>query len=297
MAKIMALIPCLMLPNNRDINKKAISSNYEQLNLDEYVVYDQCFEITDFDPRYTYIGHANQRMGWVIPRNELLKYFYNSDYDYAFWIDANSTVSRSTLNDLLTIIDSVKKDKLSEIDGIFGTLGMWISQDRIQCKSADDFMDNVHLIPAKPNRSYNWMHGLIHKNFKKYYNQEFYIDERCDTKQGTPDDVYFSRLLRNFTNTYIAPTVIVNKPSSKASCTWSNEKGTYDYPPVLFDEVDRYIMESASKNNYHAVNMLAMRKEIILPRIEDQYRSLLKPYEPRKKKPRVENEIRKISLF
>lgn len=297
MAKIMALIPCLMLPNNRDINKKAISLNYEQLKLDEYVIYDQCFEPTDFDSRYTYIGHANQRMGWVVPRNELLKYFYNSDYDYAFWIDANSTVSKSTLNDLLTIIDALKNDQLSEIDGIFGTLGMWISQDRIHCKSADDFKDNVHLIPAKPNKSYNWMHGLFHKNFKKYYNQEFYIDERCDTKKGTPDDVYFARLLRTFTNTYVAPTVIINKPSSKASCTWSNEKGTYDYPPVLFEEVDKYIVESAYKNNYKTVNLLATRKEFVLPRREDEYKLLLKPYEPRTKKTKTVQTVKKIQLF
>lgn len=297
MAKIMALIPCLMLSNNRDINKKSIVSNYELLGLDQFVIYDQCFDDSDFDSRFTYIGHAKERMGWVLPRNELLSYFYNSDYDYAFWIDANSSVSKPTLNDLRTIIDAVKNDKLNELDGIFATLGMWISQDRIHCKSAEDYMQNVHLIPAKCDRSYNWMHGLIHKNFKKYYNQEFYIDERCDTKKGTPDDVYFARLLRNFTNTYVAPTVVVNKPSSKMSCTWANEKGTYEYPPVLFDEVDKYIFECAHKYNYRRVNMLAARKEVILPRIEDEYKFAIKPYESRSKKPKIENERRKISLF
>ena len=107
MAKIMCLIPCLMLPNNRDINKKAMDSNYTHLKLDEYVVYDQCFEDKDFDDRFTYIGHAKERMGWVTPRNELLKYFYNSDFDYAFWIDDNSTVSKSIFNDLKTIIDEI----------------------------------------------------------------------------------------------------------------------------------------------------------------------------------------------
>ena len=266
MAKIMALIPCLMLENNREVNKKALDSNYKHLKLDKFVIYDQCFSETDYDDRFTYIGHATERMGWVIPRNKLLEYFHNSDYDYAFWIDANSGVSKSTLNDLTTIIEAVKADKLTQCDSIFATLGLWISQERMQCKAAPDFFDNVHILPTKNNKSYNWMHGLIHKNFKKYYNQEFYIDERCDTKQGTADDVYFSRTLQRFTNSYVAPTVIINKPSSKASCTWANDKGTYEYPPTLFDKIDEYILETADKNNYHHVGPYEVRREIIRPR-------------------------------
>lgn len=297
MSKIIALIPCLMLPNNREINKKSLVSNYELFGFDNMVIYDQCFEESDFDSRFTYIGHADKRMGWVTPRNELLKYFYNSDYDYAFWIDANSTVSRPTVNDLRTIIKAIQNDELNQIDAIFATLGIWISQDRINCKSAEDYLDNVHLIPAKRDKSYNWMHGLIHKNFKKYYQQEFYIDERCDTRKGTPDDVYFARVLRNFTNSYVAPTVVVNKPSSKMSCTWANEKGTYDYPPVLFDEVDTYINEAARKNNYRKVSVSAARNEFVLPRIDDEYKTLLKPYTPRSKKHTEVNPQRKVTLF
>ena len=282
MAKIMALIPCLMLPNNREVNHKSLVQNYEQLKLDEYVIYDQCFEEGDFDTRFTYIGHADKRMGWVTPRNELLKYFYNSDFDYAFWIDANSTVSGPTLNDLITIIDAIKNDKLNKCDAIFGTLGMWVSQERITLKSQADFFDYVHILPTKNNKSYNWMHGLFHKNFKKYYGQEFYIDERCDTKQGTADDVYFSRLLQKFTNSYVAPTVVINKPSSKASCTWANDKGSYNYPPTLFDKIDEYILESAEKFKYKKVNPYEVRREIILDRC-DFHKEYIKPYIPRGK--------------
>ena len=296
MAKIMCLIPCLMLPNNRDINKKAMDSNFTHLKLDEYVVYDQCFEESDLDDRFTYIGHAQERMGWVLPRNKLLEYFYNSDYDYAFWIDANSTVSQSTLNDLTTIIDAIHNDKLNHCDGIFATLGMWISQERMQCKAAEDYFDKVHLIPTKNNKSYNWMHGLFHKNFKKFYGQEYYIDDRCDTKKGTADDVYFARTLQRFTNCYVAPTVIINKPSSQASCTWANDKGTYDYPPTLFDKIDEYILETADKNKHHHVNIYEVRREIILDR-NDYLRDKLKAYVPRSKKPKEENTINRIELF
>ena len=175
MSKIMCLIPCLMLPNNRDINKKAMNSNYTHLKLDKYVVYDQCFESSDFDDRFTYIGHANERMGWVVPRNKLLEYFYNSDYDYAFWIDANSKVTTTTLNDVTTILDALRDNKLPQVDTIFSTLGMWNSQERQDLKQEADYFENVHLVPARLTKNYDWMHGLIIKNFKKYYNQEFYL--------------------------------------------------------------------------------------------------------------------------
>lgn len=296
MKTICALIPCLMLDNNRAINRKSIQSNIDSLKFDAYVVYDQMFSEEDFNSQCIYIGHADKRMGWVEPRNKLLEYFYNSDYDYAFWIDANSVPSKTTLNDLSTIIDNIRIGRLDECDSIFATLGMWVSQDRIACKDSDDYLENVHLLPCRTDRSYNWMHGLFHKNFKKYYNQEFYIDERCDTRKGTPDDVYFARLLRKFTNCWVAPTVVINKPSSKMSCTWANEKGTYDYPPVLFDVVDDYILESSEKSHHHLCNKFTVPKEIVLER-NNFMRSLIKPYQPRGKKKASVELNQKVSLF
>ena len=214
-------------------------------------------------------------------------------FDFAF---PNSTVSKSTLNDLTTIIDAIHADKLNHCDGIFSTLGMWISQERMQCKAAEDFFDKVHLLPTKNNKSYNWMHGLFHRNFKKFYGQEYYIDKRCDTKRGTADDVYFSRTLQRFTNCYVAPTVIINKPSSQASCTWANEKGTYEYPPTLFDKIDEYILETADKEKHHHVNPYEVRHEIILDR-NDYLRDQIKPYVPRGKKSKATEIATKVQLF
>ena len=130
------------------------------------------------------------------------------DFDYAFWIDANSKVTTTTLNDITTILDALRDNKLPQVDTIFSTLGMWNSQERQDLKQEADYFDNVHLVPAKLTKNYDWMHGLIIKNFKKYYNQEFYVDERCDVMEGTAEDVYFSRLLRRVTKAYIAPTVV-----------------------------------------------------------------------------------------
>lgn len=232
--KIITLSPCLMQENTRKANSTALNQLYDTFKFDEYVVYDQCFEETDYHPGFKYIGHAKQKMGWVASRNALLEYFYNSDADYAFWIDANSTVTKTCWNDVTTLIDSIQKGKLNQCDAIFATLGIWVSQDRIQAKSAPDFMQNIHLIPARNDKSYNWMHGLIIKNFKKYYGQEFMIDPRCNMLEGTPEDVFFARLLRKYAACYVAPTITISKPSNKAS-TWAHNLNNYDYPPVLFD--------------------------------------------------------------
>lgn len=294
MAKICGLTPCLMLDNTRKINRKSITFNVANLNLDGWALYDQNFSKDDFIEGCEHIANEPSRVGWVKARNGLLKWFYESDYDYAFWIDANSKICKTTLNDARTIIDAIKDDKLNMCDSIFSTLGMWASQDRVFFKSASDFYDNVHLIPAKMNKSYNWMHGLFIKNFKKYYNQEFYIDERCDTLQGIPEDVYFARLLRRFTNSYVAPTIVCSKPTSKHSCTMNNEKGTYEYPPVLFDKVDSYILESAALNKYRVCNPYTNPTDIVLPRINFM-KDLIRPYISDKETKKVNDN--KVVLF
>lgn len=268
MNKICILTPCLMLDNTRAINKESLDYIHKHLALDAHVIYDQCFTKDDLHPDYTYIAHADKRMGWVAARNGLLEWFYNSDYDYAFWIDANSKVTTTTLNDVTTILDALRNDKLPEVDTIFSTLGMWNSQERQDLKQQSDYFDTVHLVPAKLTKNYDWMHGLIIKNFKKYYNQEFYIDERCDTLQGTAEDVYFSRLLRRMTKAYIAPTVVCTKPKSDKSCTMDNGTGKYDYPPVKYPTLDSWVDEAKVTKKYKHVDPTAVPKELVIPRGE-----------------------------
>ena len=296
MYKILMLSPCLMLDNNRAYNNRCKERNLEEIQPDAYAVYDQCFLESDFDDRVTYIGHQQERKGWVISRNALLKYFYNSNYDYCFWIDANSTVSKPCFNDLHTILKNIREGNLLQCDTIFSTLGMWCSQERSAIKQQPDFFENVHILPVKGGKAYNWMHGLIHKNFKKFYNKEFYIDERCDTNQGIPEDVYFSRLLKTYTNAYLAPNISINKPDSSKSCDRNNGTGKYIYPPVQYETVDRYILESSSRNNYKHVYPNQVRQEIILPRVEKD-KTLIRGFISRKKI--IENPIKdnKIQLF
>lgn len=294
MAKIVGLIPCWMLPNNREANTAAIQHNVKHLNLDHVVIYDQSFEDSDFNDQFEYVGHQPTGVGFTAARNGLLEWFYNSDYDYALWLDANEKVSTPTINDTVTVIEALRADKLDKIDVIFSTLGLWVSQDRIVAKQREDFMTHVQLIPALNNKSYNWMHGLIIKNFKKYYNQPVFIDSRCDVKLGTPEDVYFARLIRRYFNAYVAPTVVITKPSSNTSTHAGDGKGRYVYPPVKFDEVDQYILESVEKLGIKPCNVQWFRDSVSIPR-QEYMREKVTPYKSRKKEP--QSPVTKVGLF
>lgn len=294
MAKIVGLIPCLMLDNNRDANKEAIEHNYKHLNLDAIAIYDQSFQESDYDSRFTYVGYQPDRVGFTNARNGLLRWFYDSDYDYAFWLDANEKVSTPTINDTVTVIEALKADKLNDIDVIFATLGLWVSQDRIVAKQRDDYMTHVQLIPALNNKSYNWMHGLIMKNFKKYYDQPVFIDSRCDVKLGTPEDVYFSRLIRRYYNAYVAPTVVITKPSSNTSTHAGDGNGRYVYPPVKFDEVDQYILENVEKDNIKMCNVHWYQDSVSIPR-QEYMKDKVAPYKSRKKE--SPSAVSKVGLF
>ena len=288
--KIIACIPALMLDNNRQINFKAMEFAKKHYPLDEFVVYDQEFLESDYKEGFTYIGHQDKRQGFVTPRNELLKYFYNSDADYAFWFDANETVSTPTLNDAVTVLKAIK-DNIIDVDAIFSTLGIWVSQERIVAKKREDYHDNVWLTECRKN--YNWMHGLLIKNWKKYYDMEVYIDSRCDPRVGSSEDVYFARLIQRLFNCYLCPTITMNKPNNKASTWMANESG-YSYPPVDYAKVDEYISEII--DSYKKVRKVIVPNELIVPRVED-YRETLRDYIPRTQKEQPNTTISKVDIW
>lgn len=295
--KIMMLAPCLMLPNNREINKQSILKNSTEIPFDEVVIYAQCFEEEDKSPGITYIGNVQERSGWVKSRNALLTYFYNSDFDYAFWIDANSTVSSTTLNDVVTIVKRIQKGELSQCDSIFATLGIQPSGERAMLKQRKDYKTHLTILPLlnPSKKTYNWMHGLFHKNFKKYYGVEFYMDERCNAHESTAEDVYFSRVLRKYTASYLAPTIVINKPSSKYS-TWVSDKGSYNYPPTDFVTIDKYIFENSTRNGYKYLSTTKPNEEIVLER--DMFAiDKLTDYKPRKKKQESKELVTIPDLF
>ena len=278
MKKVMILIPCLMLENNRQANHISMEYAKENYPVDKIVIYDQEFIEEDYKEGFEYIGYAKKREGFVKPRNELLKYFYNSDFDFAIWLDANEKVGKACLNDFLTLIDGIKKGTL-DLDVILQTLGITISQERIFAKKRRDFKNVVYCIKMK--KGYEWMHGMIMSNFKKKYGEEVYIDERCDPRKGTSEDIYFVNLLRSLFSVYLCPTVSIFKPSNTTS-TWMNEKKSYDYPDIDYPKIDEYISENYRKTGKR-IGKFYNEKIVKLERVEP-FKECIKEYKPRRRK-------------
>ena len=290
MNKIVCLTPCYMKENVRKRNHHCLSILRENFDFDEFVIYDQAFSEEDYDNRFTYIGHQPEGVGFIKPRNDLLKWFYESDYDYAFWIDANSTISKPTRNDVHTLIHYCKNNKLDDIDAIFSTLGIINDAERIKLKQEIGYKNKLTLLPAKYDAKSNWFHGLLMKNFNKYYHETPYIDERFDPRanNGLVEDVYFSRLIRKLYNCYHAPTIIVNKPNSNYSTHQDNGTGKYNYAKINYAETDRVITENA-KN--FSVKTFYNKSIIELPRVEKDHELM----EDFKSRPKDKQNI--ISLF
>ena len=278
MKKVIMLTPALMLENNRKANYDAMQYSKENYGLDEYVVYDQEFEERDYKEGFTYIGHQEKRQGFVKPRNELLKYFYNSDADYAVLIDANEKITQSSLNDFSTVINALKTGEL-EVNAIHTTMGIQISAERMAAKQSKDYFHNVYLIRSK--KGYEWLHGYIIKNFKKYYDKEIYIDERCDPLKGISEDIYLPRIIRRLFPVQLCPTIVASKPSNKAS-TWMQGNSNYEYPPIDFPYIDQLV-----KENYEKIGDIVAKpieNVVKLKRVKDDNLQYLQPYKARKKK-------------
>lgn len=276
--KVVMLIPCLMLDTNRDKNLEAqryALDNYK--GIDKIVIYDQCFKDSDYLDGITYIGHQKEKQGFITPRNELLKWFYNSDYDYAVWMDGNKYVSKTSLNDFNTVIDNINNNNI-DVDFIFSTIGINISPERMELKKRPDYFKNIYLIYK--THGYEYFHGMFMKNLKKYYNDELYMTDECDVWKGLNEDIYFSKLVRELYDTYLCPTIIINTPSASSS-TWMTGKGSYDYPPVDHPVLRVMAKVEASKHKaYKKEDKILVYK---YDRLIDNTLEDLKEYKSRKK--------------
>lgn len=265
-----------MAENNRKANHSAMefAKNY---GADEIVVYAQEFQPQDYRDGFTYIGNEEKRQGFVKPRNELLHWFYESDCDYALWIDANEKVSLSSINELETIFGALRNGL--EINCMLSTMGIQISAERILAKKRSDYKNSVYLLRSK--KGYEWFHGMINRNYKKYYGAGIYIDERCDPLVGLSEDVYLPRLLRRLFECQLCPTLILSKPSNKTS-TWMNEKGSYDYPPIDLPALDEFIRENLPK--YKGIKGVPVPDCMRLERAQTESLMYIKPYRAKRRR-------------
>lgn len=288
--KITALIPCLMLDNNRAVNRKFLVNNISSLNLDNYAINDQCFSDQDYEffgknDKITFIGNHKEKQGFVKTRNQLLDWFYNSDYDYALWIDANSSITKTTMNAYYTIINAIREEKL-DIDAMFSSLGIITCGERMKLASQDDYLDFVKLLPCDRYsiKMFAWLHCCLMKNVNKYYGDKLFIDSVCDPYEGISEDIYLSSILRQLYDCYLCPSICVSKPRANTS-TWMNKsidtKGvpTYGYPPVDWGRMQQLVSANSKKFKQ---KKNAPSSIIELPRVEKD-KNLLRQFKSRKK--------------
>ena len=268
-----------MKDNNRHNNIKSIRYASENYGADAIAIYDQCFTDKDISamPNNTIlIGKQSEPKGFIEPRNELLKWFYQSDYDYALMIDAHDKVTAPSLNDLQTVVEAVKNELIVP-NVITSSIGIMVSPERILAKQRKDYEKNVWLLRCK--KGYEWLHGTIICNFKKRYEIEPTIDTRCNVHEGIVEDVYLIRLLRAITNNNIqvAPTITFSEPNSNES-TWVSEEGSYNYPPTRYDIIDKLIKENIDS---YAIEAISVPDATPIKRIENESYQNIKRYKPR----------------
>ncbi len=280
--KVVMLMPALMMENNRKVNNSALDYALQHYDIDLFVINDQEFKDFDYreDSRVHYLnGNYTERQGFVKGRNKLLEWFYDSDYDWAVWLDANSKITKTTINDFRTVINSIKAGEI-KVDVILSTLGIYISETRMLARKADDHLDNIKLTSVAKTES-AWMHGLFMRNFKKSYGVEIYIHEDCDPHIGLSEDVYFVQLVKELFEVRQCPTIIASKPPGKAS-TWMKDKKNYRYPPIDWKGISRMI--ARDKQPFVNIRPKELLKETyVIPRIE-YMKDKVTIYKDRKKK-------------
>lgn len=278
--KIVLLMPMLMLDNNRKANNAAVDFALEHYTVDMIAINDQEFEDYDYgeDSRIQYIGRHRERRGFVNGRNDLLRWFYDSDYDWAVWLDGNAKITKPSINDFVTVTEAIKAGEV-EVDVILSTLGIYISNTRIDARRAEDHLENVKLIKVEGTEN-AWMHAMFMKNFKKEYGMEVYIHEACDPRIGLSEAVYFVQLVKRLFEVRLCPTITVTKPSNKTS-TWVANEANYSYPPVDWRMISRMVKSS----KYEPRPRRNLKDTYILPRVE-YMKDKVTVYKERKKKMR-----------
>lgn len=276
--KIVLLMPVLMLDNNRKVNHIALDFALEHYTVDMIAINDQEFKDYDYreDARIQYIGRHSERRGFVNGRNDLLRWFYNSNYDWAVWMDGNAKITKTSINDFVTVTEAIKAGEV-EVDVVLSTLGLYVSSTRIDARRAKDHLENVKLTRVEGTEN-AWMHGLFMKNFKKEYGMEVYIHEDCDPRIGLSEDVYFVQLLKRLFEVRLCPTITVSKPSNKTS-TWVADKANYSYPPVDWKMISRMVKSA----EYEPRPRRNLKDTYILPRVE-YMKDKVTVYKERKKK-------------
>jgi len=224
MKKIVVLMPCLMSDANREVYSKVIADRLELKALgiiDQLVILAIDFspeELNLFSEAVLITDYVTKDRTIVGARNTLLKWFYDSDYDFALWTDANERLTGTTKNDLYTLLNAVRNGL--DVSVVFSTIGEIVYGQRIEARKRIEHLDEIILTRFKPTTSTMTLHFTLMVNINKYFNYELYIPETVDQSKGRPEDVVFAYMLDRALGSHLCPTIITSRISTSKS-TWS----------------------------------------------------------------------------
>lgn len=282
MHKVCALVPSLVTPVNEKTVFRRIEQLHNTLGINTVVVYDQCWGPRPEEPWLKQIGRKTKPCGFVTPRNALLEWFYDSDFDYALLMDSTAGVSKPQQNAFLTLLSWLETEDCP-YDVIKTVFQLWVSTEGILDHRRGNYDKTilVSTVEVPPKVRDGTLNGLFIANFAKKYSERPLIPEVCDPMKGLPEDVFLLNLLTRLYQTGLCSSLGVFKPNGPQLSTWRpSQKALYDYPPIKKDDLDAIIKD------YVRVNQLKCRKTFMsknvfeIPRV-DQYKDLVREFKPR----------------
>ena len=191
------------LPENEDGRNIRLDAHHKQIldikettpNARIYIL-AQGYKDTDYldDPQVTYLGKYAEPIGAQKARNELLQYFYNSDYEYGIFSDDDAFIipTATVKNFYEELEEDTQKFIDAHLDIVYSRNMQYSPFNEGDVRAIDTHSDNYFFGYARSS----WLCWVLFRNFKKAYGQEYYQDENIDPKlhQGYDDTDFCYKL-------------------------------------------------------------------------------------------------------
>ena len=146
------------------------------------------------DPQITYLGKYAEPIGAQRARNELLKWFYNSEYEYGIFSDDDAFIvpTPSVKNFYEELENNTEKFANARLDICYSRNMQYSPFNEEDVEDIEFHNKHYRFGYARSG----WLCWALFRNFKKAYGKEFYQNEEIDpTKTMGYDDTDFSYTL------------------------------------------------------------------------------------------------------
>lgn len=291
------------LPNN-ELREQRLAAHRKQIldikettpNARIYIIAQGYNEAEYFvDPQITYLAKYAEPIGAQKARNELLRYFYNSEYEYGIFSDDDAFIvpSATVKNFYKELEENTEKFINAGIDICYSRNMQYSPFTEADVENIENFNHNYVFYYARSS----WLCWALLRNFKKAYNKEFYQNEEIDPTQvqGYDDTDFSLTLVHEGMHSFVNPLfqlLLLNSEEYSSTIfntvdanplyrvrnikatydKWftKNEDGTYNYdsvrpawyPNVVLPraEIVDANLEVTGRQTEHIKTTLAMRK-------------------------------------